>query len=155
MSIELFPIKTSNTQPFPLICSWKDLPSSNTTMLAHAFYSPTKVIEFGHALSCLHLLSTLARLSHVLISWMMKSLHFKMASYWTFLQHPQSSHTPQIHMNSIHFQWSTHEHVIALSWSETIPIHTFSTLTKVTMFGQKPFYCICQMVPVSSSFVHK
>jgi hypothetical protein len=55
-STELFLIKTSDTQPFPLICSWTDLPSSSTTMLAHAFCSPRKVTESGHALSCLHLL---------------------------------------------------------------------------------------------------
>jgi hypothetical protein len=49
---QINPNKKSHSQPFWMFYTWTHLPFSNTTMSAHAFSSPKKIIEFGCIPSC-------------------------------------------------------------------------------------------------------
>ncbi len=52
ISTKLLHIKTFESHPHSMICLWTHMPSSNATMLAHAFNTPTKVIDSSHTPFC-------------------------------------------------------------------------------------------------------
>jgi hypothetical protein len=51
MSTKLLPTKTFESHPIRMIYSWTCMPSSTTSILAHAFNTPTKVRKFGYTFS--------------------------------------------------------------------------------------------------------
>jgi hypothetical protein len=69
---------------------WTCLPSSSATMLPHTFNTSTKIIEFGHTPTCCicpnsFSASTLAHISHVLISLCFKWSHLEMTYIYIYL----------------------------------------------------------------------
>ncbi len=156
MSTKLFATKTTDSKPLWMIRWWTHLPSSTTTMLAHAISTPTKATELGCTPSCcisLNSSSTFCACPHVT-----SQNHCAPTDHilrWHLVEHSQSvfkAPTFCIHVHqatptktsNLEPLWMTWSWTLLPSSSAPMLTHAFQTPIKVIESGCTPSCCMCQ-----------